>query len=239
MSSHAPFDRGVTSIESEISPILAALEHMHGGEFWHWTPSTPPFEIMAGAILVQRTPWTNAERALERLRAADVLSPTALLSLSHEELEQLVVPAGFYRTKARKLRALATAVCESGGLERFLSGSPRELRHRLLRVWGIGPETADAIILYAAHEPAFVVDAYTRRVFRRLELGPTSDSYQAWQNWFTRQLPADAALWAKLHALVVLHAKRRCRKRAPRCNGCLLRDRCPAAATFTAPSPLP
>lgn len=212
---------------------------MHGGELWHWTPSTPPFEIMVGAVLVQRTAWTNAERALDRLRAADLLSPEAILRLSRERLEQHLFPAGYYRSKARKLLALASAISECGGLEPFLAGPPSELRLRLLRVWGIGPETADAIILYAAHKPAFVVDAYTRRLFRRLGLGPTNDSYETWQTWFAAQLPADADLWAKLHALVVLHAKRRCRKRSPDCEGCLLRDRCPAAATFTAARLLP
>ncbi len=212
-----------------VAEVFAALEAMHGGEHWHWTPETPPFEIMAGAVLVQRAAWTNAERALDRLRAAGVLSPEGILGLPLSALEELVRPAGFFRTKARKLRALASAVQECGGLDAFLGMSSPELRARLLGVWGIGPETADAILLYAAKRPAFVVDAYAARVFRRLGLGPKRDTYDAWQEWFVRQLPADVPLWARLHALIVLHAKRRCRKLRPRCAGCLLRGQCAAA----------
>jgi len=222
-----------------LAEVVAALEAMHGAEHWHWTPATPPFEIMAGAVLVQRTTWTNAERALERLRAADALAPEAILALPLEELEALVRPAGFYRTKARKLRALAAAVAEAGGLDAFLGLPADDLRARLLRVWGIGPETADAIVLYAARKPAFVADAYARRVFRRLGLGPNSDAYDDWQAWFVEQLPADAALWARLHALIVMHAKRVCRKRRPRCGGCLLSGSCPSAPMAAAGRGLP
>ncbi|GBD24269.1 Ultraviolet N-glycosylase/AP lyase [bacterium HR29] len=214
-----------------LTEVFAAFEAMHGGEHWHWTPETPPFEIMAGAVLVQRAAWTNAERALDRLRAAGALSPEGVLALPVAALEELVRPAGFFRTKARKLRALASAVQEHGGLDAFLGSPPEELRARLLAVWGIGPETADAILLYAAKQPAFVADAYAARVFRRLGLGPDRDSYDAWQAWFVRQLPVDPALWARLHALIVLHGKRRCRKRQPRCADCLLLGRCPGAIT--------
>lgn len=216
--------------------VFERLEAMHGGEVWHWDPPTPPFEVMVGAILVQRTTWRNAERALERLRTARALEPDTLLSLPEGELEALVRPAGFFRTKARKLRALATFVREAGGVEAVLAMPGDELRARLLATWGIGPETADAIVLYAAQRPAFVVDGFTRRVFRRLGMGPATETYEAWQRWFTERLPPDVRLWARAHALLVLHAKGRCRKRDPRCEGCLLREGCAYEAATSTPS---
>lgn len=223
-----------SAVSLPLPAVFERLEAMHGGEVWHWDPPTPPFEVMVGAILVQRTTWGNAERALERLRAAGALEPDTLVSLPARELEALVRPAGFFRTKARKLRALAAFVREAGGVEAVLAMPGEELRARLLATWGIGPETADAIVLYAARRPAFVVDAFTRRVFRRLGMGPATDTYEAWQRWFTERLPLDVRLWARAHALLVLHAKGRCRNRAPRCEGCLLREGCayePATST--------
>lgn len=217
--------------EVAIPDVLAALERMHGRERWHWTPDSDPFEVAVGAILVQHTTWTNAERAVERLREAGVLDPHRLAGLPDEAIEELIRPSGQYRTKARKLRAFLDLVARHGSLEALLALPPVELRAQLLDTWGIGEETADAITLYAAARPAVVVDAYTRRLFSRLGLGPPPDgSYRAWQTYLAGELPADAPALARFHALVVLHAKRLCLARRPRCDDCDLARRCAFAA---------
>ena len=211
--------------------VIAALEAMHGHREWHWWPEKPPFEVCVGAILVQNTAWTNVERALERLRDARALDPARMAALSDAELELLVRPSGQYRQKARKLRAFLATCAGAGGLDRLLALPAAELRSRLLQTWGIGPETADCIVCYAGRQPALVVDAYTARLFRRLGMGPAAEGYSAWQEWLVSSLPAvtderAAERYARVHALVVLHAKHFCRKRNPRCGACLLRCAC-------------
>ncbi|MDE2670083.1 MAG: hypothetical protein OXI51_10560 [Chloroflexota bacterium] len=209
---------------------------MHGAEHWHWTAETDPFEVAVGAILVQHTNWTNAERAIDRLRDAGVLDPVRLEELPDEAIEELVRPSGQYRTKARKLRAFLDLVARHGSPEALLALPSDVLRAELLATWGIGEETADAIALYAAGRPAVVVDAYTRRLFSRLGLGPPpDDSYAAWQAYLAAELPGDAPALARFHALAVLHAKRLCLARRPRCGGCDLAPRC----TFASDAPLP
>ena len=216
--------------------IYQALDAMHAWRGWHWWPDADPFEVAVGSILVQNTAWTNVERALDRLRARGLLHPVAMSRLSHEELQELVRPSGQYRQKARKLRAFLDLVERHGGLDALLALPPARLREQLLATWGIGPETADAIVVYSARAPAFVIDAYTQRIFTRLALGPAgSTSYAGWQRFFVGLLPVDRDLWARYHALIVMHAKHLCLKRAPRCDSCLLRPRCPAAAPNPAP----
>ncbi len=215
-----------------ISDVVAALERMHGGERWHWTPESDPFEVALGAILVQHTSWTNAERAIDRLREAGVLDPQRLSELPGDAVEELIRPSGQYRTKARKLHAFLDLIARHGSLDGLLALPPEELRGQLLATWGIGPETADALVLYAAGYPAIVVDAYTRRLFSRLAMGPSPDApYQAWQAWLADALPAAAPELARFHALVVLHGKRLCLARRPRCGQCELAPRCAFAAT--------
>ena len=216
---------------ASLTAALDALEGMYGDEHWHWTAEPDPFEIAAGAILVQRTTWTNAERAIERLREAGALEPAAMATLTEPQLEALVRPAGQYRQKSAKLRAFLTLIGDFDSFEALLALPAETLRERLLDTWGIGEETADAIVLYAAKRPSFVIDAYTRRLFTRLDLGPGSDApYRVWQNWFTNALPRDATLWGRIHAWIVLHGKHRCRARRPACHDCALAPRCPAAA---------
>ena len=211
--------------------VLDALERMHGGERWHWTAESDPFEIAVGAILVQRTAWTNAERALDRLREAGALDPAALAALPAAAVEELVRPSGQYRTKARKLRAFLDLVAAHGSLDALLALPAPALRERLLETWGIGEETADVIALYAAGKPAVVVDAYTRRLFGRLALGPAPDApYRDWQRYLAGALPGDAPALARFHALVVLHGKRLCLARRPRCGDCALAPRCAVAS---------
>ena len=219
-----------------IPDVLAALERMHGGGRWHWTPESDPFEVAAGAILVQHTSWTNAERAIDRLREASVLDPERLAALPDDAIEELIRPSGQYRTKARKLRAFLDLIARHGSLEALLALPPGALRDELLGTWGIGEETAGAIALYAAHQPVVVVDAYTRRLFSRLGLGPPPDDpYAVWQAYLGDELPPETPALARFHALVVLHAKRLCLARRPRCGGCDLASRCPFAATPALP----
>ena len=212
--------------------VLDALEHMHGAERWHWTADSDPFEVALGAILVQHTAWTNAERAIDRLREAGALDPAALAALPDGALEELVRPSGQYRTKARKLRAFLDLIGDHGSLKALLALPAPALRERLLGTWGIGEETADVIVLYAAGKPAVVVDAYTRRLFARLGLGPPPDApYRDWQAYLAGELPGDAPALARFHALVVLHGKRLCLARRPRCGDCDLAPRCAFAAS--------
>lgn len=216
-----------------IARVVAALEAMHGHRPWHWWPPAPAFEICVGAILVQRTTWTNAERALDLLRARGLLDPGALGRVSPDELEDVLRPAGQFRQKARKVRAFL-ATCESvGGFDRLLALPAPELRERLLATWGIGPETADCIVCYAAGGEALVIDAYTVRLFTRLGMGPAGRGYDAWQEWLRSELERHfraedrAAMFGRVHALVVLHAKHLCRARYPDCEACALRPSCP------------
>jgi endonuclease-3 related protein len=199
-----------------------------------WWPAEGPFEVMVGAVLTQRTAWANVERALERLRSADVRGPEALLAAGRGRLEAIVRPSGTYRQKAARLLAMFEEAAAAGGLEAFLALPHGELRARLLSVKGIGPETADSIVLYAAGGPAFVVDAYTRRLLGRLGSGPAEGAYDEVAAWFTRRLPRDVALYGNCHAVIVEHCKRRCRAR-PLCGGCPLYGGCPSALTPTGP----
>ncbi len=196
-----------------------------------WWPGEGPFEVIVGAVLTQNTAWGNVERALENLRAAGVLSPAALYHLSQEALERLLRPAGTYRVKAARLRALLEYLFRRHGGDptAFSRGDWTIWREELLAVPGIGRETADSILLYAAGRPTFVVDAYTRRLLGRLGLLPSPPSYERIRALFMAHLPPDPDLYGEYHALIVRHGKERCRKRRPRCLGCPLASLCAAA----------
>ena len=185
--------------------------------------------MMVGAVLAQRTAWANVERALRSLRGAGVASPGELLALPTARLEALVRPTGTYKQKAAGLRALFGEVESGGGLDAFLALPPDELRRRLLPIRGIGPETADSIVLYAAGGPVFVVDAYTRRLLGRLGIGAGGEGYDRVAAWFVRGLPGDVGTYRNAHAVIVEHGKRHCRA-VPRCGGCPLAGACPSAA---------
>jgi endonuclease-3 related protein len=193
-----------------------------------WWPGGSPFEVVVGAILTQAAAWTNVEKAIDNLKAAGVLSPRGILETPVDDLAHLVHPAGYYNAKARKLKAFVEMLFErhGGDLDRLFTLPLPELRRELLTTHGIGPETADAVILYAANQPCFVIDAYTRRVFGRLGLAPERDDYGSWQRMFEGTLPSDVALFNEYHALVDRHAKTFCRK-GPLCGQCFLREVCP------------
>ena len=160
----------------DAAPILAVhtqLEAMHAWRGWHWWPDADPFEVIAGSILVQNTNWGNVERAIAQLKAAEALTPEAMSTLADEALEEFVRPSGQYRQKTKKLRAFLALADSHGGLAPLLALPPGELRAILLATWGIGEETADCIVVYASRQPAFAIDAYTRRIFSRLGMGPS------------------------------------------------------------------
>lgn len=193
-----------------------------------WWPAKTPFEVVIGAILTQNTAWTNVERAIAALDRAGGLTPEGLRGLERSVLEGLIRPAGFFRQKAARLQAFADYLqCHHhGSLEQCLGGDIQVVRAELLAQPGIGPETADSILLYAGGHPAFVVDAYTRRLFQRLGSLQGDESYSAVRNLFMTQLPAEAALFNEYHALIVVHCKSRCRKSNPRCTACPLLPFC-------------
>lgn len=204
--------------------LTAALADAYGRQDW-W-PADTPFEVMVGAVLTQRTSWHNAELALAALRDASLLEAHALAVVPLARVEALVRPAGFYRQKARRLQGLGRWVMDAGGIAGAARLSDRALREALLELDGIGPETADAIALYAFARPRFVVDAYARRLLSRLGLIVGDEPYEALRRAVEGTLPADAGVLGELHALIVQHAKAHCRAR-PACAGCALAVQCP------------
>jgi len=178
------------------------------------------FEIAVGAVLTQNTAWRNVEAGRDGLLARSLLSPEAMSRCPRESLAAAIRGCGYHNQKARKLHVLA---------DWFLSrGRGRPDREQLLSLWGVGPETADSILLYAYGAPSFVVDAYTLRLLQRLEWLPASGRYAETQRLFLDHLPADGGLFNEYHALIVRHAKEHCRAR-PQCAGCPLADICPQA----------
>ena len=195
----------------------------------HWWPGETPFEVIVGAILTQNTNWQNVERAIRNLREADLLDPHALYDVPAEELEGLIQPAGYFRVKARRLRSLLEFLIEryDGSLDAMFQTSLPELREQLLGVHGIGPETADSILLYAGGLPSFVVDAYTHRVLARHGwIGFDADYHQI-QEHIQGALPQEVPLYNEYHALMVRLGKDFCRKTNPKCTECPLRELLP------------
>ena len=205
--------------------IYRRLRERHGPAGW-W-PGETPFEVCLGAILTQNTAWTNVERALNVLRSRDLISFEALDALSAAEIAPLIRASGYFNVKARRVRAFLDflGAAYGGRLEALSREEPGVLRQRLLAVAGIGRETADSIVLYAAGHPSFVIDAYTRRVFTRLGLLGGGESYTEVQRLFEENLPRDAALYNDYHAQIVRLGKDFCRPR-PLCPECPLADLC-------------
>lgn len=217
------------SLPISIREVYDRLYSAYGPQ--HWWPGDSAFETIAGAILTQSAAWTNVEKALSNLRAAGRLSPQGISALPERDLARLIHPSGYFNAKARKLKAFVSLLDArfGGDPDRMLEAPTSELRATLLEVHGIGPETSDSILLYAANKPIFVIDAYTRRTFSRLGLLPERDSYDGWQALFWERLPPDARLFNEYHAVIVRHAKDVCRKQ-PLCVRCPLLEICPAAS---------
>lgn len=194
----------------------------------HWWPGDSPLEVLIGAVLTQNTSWKNVERAIENLKAADLLELDALYAVPPEELADLVRPSGYYRQKAARLRRVLELVVQQheSSLETLFAMDLETLRSQLLAINGIGPETADAICLYAAGKPTFVIDAYTHRVLKRHGWAELEAGYDDLKEQFESELPRDAALYGEYHALLVEVGKRHCRK-TPVCQGCPLAELLP------------
>lgn len=193
-----------------------------------WWPADSAFEIMVGAVLTQGTSWTNVEKALDNLKDAAALNAKTVRELPTGHLADLIHPAGFHNTKAIKLKALSEylGLQFNDNIDSMKERSTIELRSDLLDVYGIGEETADAIILYAIGKPVFVVDAFTRRIYSRLGLVKLDSRYSELQAFFQEHLPEDVEKYAEYHALIVQHAKVICRT-SPKCERCCLLKVCP------------
>ena len=192
----------------------------------HWWPGETRIEIVVGAILTQNTAWSNVEKAIRNLEENEALSFETLVDMPENTLADLIRPCGFFNVKAKRLKNLLRAVSahENGdGLDGFLSQSQSRLRSALLSVSGVGPETADCIVLYAAEKPSFVVDAYTRRVLLRHGWISEKASYEDVRRLFMDRLPKDVRFYNEYHALWVALGKTYCRPKK-RCSGCPLED---------------
>ncbi len=207
--------------------VYQALLRAYGPQ--HWWPGETPFEVMVGAVLTQNTAWSNVEKAIANLKANAALDPAVIAAARHEQLATWLKPSGYFNIKARRLQNFCRWYLEAGGLSALQPLDTAALRHRLLAVNGIGPETADDILLYAFDRPVFVIDAYTRRLFRRLGLIDGEETYEQLRHHFEEGLgrrQANVSLFNEYHALIVAHAKEACRTR-PLCDACCLRRRCP------------
>ncbi len=210
------------STKKHLLQVYETLDRFYGD--LHWWPGETPFEVVVGAILTQNTNWANVQKAIGRLKEDGVLDPWSMQSLDDEVLAHLIRPSGYFRVKAKRLKAFLHVLCGefAGDLERMLSGDLPIARQRLLEIPGVGEETADSILLYAGGRPVFVVDAYTRRILTRHGFLEGGASYGEIQRLFTACLPPDAGMYNQYHALIVETAKRYCRKE-PKCGECPLR----------------
>ena len=189
----------------------------------HWWPGDTPLEVIVGAILTQNTNWTNVEKAIANLKAAGLLDAKRLKGVRIEKLAELIRPAGYFNVKARRLKSFFEwlAAHHEGDLDTMFARPLSALREELLEVRGVGPETADSILLYAGQKPSFVVDAYTYRIFSRHQLIPTDTTYDEIKEFFESSLPEDVQVYNEYHALIVALGKSYCKPR-PLCAECPL-----------------
>ncbi len=209
-----------------LTTVYDALYGSYGPQ--HWWPGETPFEIMVGAVLTQNTAWTNVEKAIANLVAHDRLDADRIVAARKDQLANWLRPSGYFNVKAERLKNFCCWYLDAGGYKCLSGLKTDELRLSLLGVNGVGPETADDILLYAFGRPVFVIDAYTRRLFSRLGLFTGDEPYDVMRLAIEKALGPDAGLFNEYHALVVRHAKQVCRPR-PVCDTCVLRPRCPAA----------
>ena len=192
-----------------------------------WWPGDSAFEIMIGAVLTQNTAWTNVEKAIANLKCAKALSPEAIVRAHPRRLAAWLRPSGYFNIKAKRLKAMCRWLIEAGGVNKIAKFTTHDLRQVLLNVHGIGPETADDILLYAFNRPVFVIDAYTRRIFARLGLIAGDEHYETLRSQFESELGSSVSLFNEYHALIVVHGKDVCKKR-PLCGSCSLAEDCPS-----------
>ncbi|MEK6567532.1 MAG: endonuclease III domain-containing protein [Candidatus Omnitrophota bacterium] len=210
-------------MNSKVHPLEAIYDKLyrHFGP-QSWWPGETPFEVIVGAILTQNTNWQNVSRAIDNLKKAKVLTPQKLHSLPIVKLAQLIRPSGYFNIKAKRLKEFLNFLFNNyGGSLKKMFGRPLEdLRKEILSVKGIGPETADSILLYAGGLPVFVVDAYTKRIFSRQKLLSEEADYHTVQQIFVENLKKDVRLYNEYHALIVRLGKDFCKKTNPKCQIC-------------------
>jgi endonuclease III related protein len=208
-------------VNKKITSLYSRLHHTYGPQGW-W-PGDTPLEVAVGAILTQNTNWKNVALAIERLKEAGLLTAEALFELPEAELAEYIRPAGYYNIKARRLKNFLNFLFAryDGSMEGMAAAPLEHLRPELLAVKGIGPETADSILLYGLEKPTFVVDAYTFRILSRHGLAADPCSYEELQAIFMGALPPETALYQEYHALLVQTGKDCCRPQ-PRCSVCPL-----------------
>ncbi len=203
-------------VELKLLRIYEALFARFGPQ--RWWPGDSPWEIAVGAMLTQQVAWTNVVKAIDNLKSANLLELQNIINADVERVKELIKPVGFYNQKSKRLLGFALYVSEIyGSIERMLSGTTSDVREELLSIDGIGPETADSILLYGGNHPTFVVDAYTKRMARCL--GIMADDYHGLKGIFESELPKDAALYNEYHALIVRLGKEHC-KTKPLCSMC-------------------
>lgn len=203
--------------------VYQRLLRQHGKQ--HWWPGDTPFEIMIGAILTQNTSWTNVERAITNLKKAHMLSAEAILSAPADILAFLLKPSGYFNIKAERVKGFCHWYVQHGTIERLKYWPTPKLREALLAVKGIGPETADDMLLYAFKRPVFVIDAYTRRIFGRIGLVNANNTYEDLRAGFESALGHNTLIFNEYHALIVAHGKDVCQSK-PRCAQCGVAPRC-------------
>jgi len=195
----------------------------------HWWPGDSPFEVMVGAVLTQNTSWTNVEAAISNLKREHLLECKKIIATQPQHLAALLTPVGYFNVKAKRLQSYCQWYAQAGQFNKLNKLDTDSLRIRLLDVHGVGPETADDILLYAFSREVFVIDAYTRRLFMRLGLISGNESYEDLRQLFESRLRRQAkkeVLFNEYHALIVHHAKYYCRARNPECTECCLRSAC-------------
>lgn len=208
----------------------------------HWWPGETPFEVCVGAILTQNTNWRNVERAISNLKTAGVLEPRAMYALPPAELAGLIRPAGYFNVKARRLRSFLRVLVEDchGNLAVLFDADTPAVRRALLSINGIGPETADSMLLYAGGHTRFVINAYTRRIFLRHGWSHKQSTYESLQHLCEEALKEKPDLldyWQDYHAQLVMVGKHFCRSRQPNCGACPLQPLLPPPAPQRVLSP--
>ena len=206
-----------------LTDIYEAL-HSHFGP-QHWWPGDSPFEIAVGAILTQNTNWANVEKAIRNLKTGNVLTAGSLHAMSHSRLASLIKPAGYFNVKAKRLKNFIAFLTNhyNGSMNRLRNSDMTILREELLSVNGIGPETADSILLYALDKPIFVTDAYTKRILSRHSVVPEKVTYHELQELFHSNIKPDVPHYNEYHALLVMLGKDYCKPK-PLCSGCPLQN---------------
>jgi endonuclease-3 related protein len=210
--------------EPKVSEVYQNLFDKFGPQ--NWWPGETRLEVIIGAVLTQNTAWKNVEKAIKNLKNAGFINVQGLMDVEPKMLAELIRPSGYYNIKSLRLKEVITFLSRNRGIENLLDHKSLELRNNLLKLKGVGEETADSILLYAFQKPIFVVDAYTKRVFSRVGLLDEGMHYGEVQTFFEKNLKKDAALYNEYHALIVKLGKEYCKKKEPLCNGCPIRKVC-------------